>query len=107
VAIPNFRDYNLMNAAQKLDYEQSAGLYDASNFYSDPLLISIKQEELDNQYAQKKRNVLMGVDTDWLSQPVATTVSLNNSLRVEGGSDRFQFGIDGYYGDLKGVMKNS
>lgn len=107
VAIPNFRDYNLMNAAQKLSYEESAGLYDASNFYSDPLLISIKQEELDNQYAQKKRNVLMGVDTDWLSQPVATTVSLNNSLRIEGGSDRFQFGIDGHYGDLKGVMKNS
>lgn len=107
VTKPNLNDYNLMNAKHKLDYEESMGLYDATNFYTDPLVIRMQQEVLDNRYAQKKRNVLMGVDTDWLSKPVATTVSMVNSLRVEGGTDRFQFAVDGHYGDLKGAMKKS
>lgn len=107
ITVPDLSDYNVMNAEQKLDYEKSAGLYDASTFYERPSDIAAYQEVLHNRYTKIKKNILMGVDTYWLSQPLEATMSLANSLRIEGGSERLQFGLEGNYGDLKGAMKHS
>lgn len=107
ITVPDLRDYNLMNAVQKLDYEKSSGLYDASTFHTDPDIIIEQQVLYDQLYNNKRIKVLKGIDTYWLSQPLQTSLSLGNSIRFEGGGNRLRFGLEGNLTDLKGAMKKS
>ncbi|WP_240348413.1 SusC/RagA family TonB-linked outer membrane protein [Longitalea arenae] len=99
VSAPDLTEYRLLNAAEKLEYERLAGLYEA---VSDRSLD--EQEEL---FYQKKANVLAGVNTYWLSQPVRTAVGHKNSLYLEGGNATVRYGIDLRYQTQPGVMKGS
>lgn len=63
VQTPDLTDYNLCNAAEKLELEWMAGIYSPTN-----------NTEMNN-YNRYKRNVLAGVDTYWLSQPLPQLLS--------------------------------
>jgi len=100
VNIPDLTGYDVLNAKDKLAYEKLAGLYDGT-------LQRQPQDALDELYYQKLANVLGGVDTYWLSQPVRTAVGQKHGLYLEGGSESFRYGVDMRYQTRPGVMKGS
>lgn len=96
ITTPDLRDYNLMNAEEKLAAEVAAGCYDDEG----PLF-------LNDEYNAKLNNILRGVDTDWLSQPVETVFNHKHSIYIQGGTNDLRFGVDMKYDNQKGVMKGS
>lgn len=101
VAIADLTDYDLMNAREKLEYERLAGLYEP---VEGDLNATYNRQE---KYYKRYQNILEGVDTDWLSQPVQNSFSHTHSLLVEGGADNILYSIDGFFDQNKGVMKQS
>ena len=95
VQTPDLTDYNMMDAATKLETEWRAGLYNPNN---------AAQMNLYNSY---RRNVLGGVDTYWLSKPLRTAIQNRHSLSVAGGTDVFRYGLDINAAMQPGVMKGS
>lgn len=93
-------DYNLMNAAEKLEYERRAKLYDHPNVdYGD---------ELMDGYNERLALVKKGINTDWIAKPVKNVgFSHKHSLYVEGGDTRLRYGLTLNYQDKKGVMRGS
>ncbi|WP_343561667.1 SusC/RagA family TonB-linked outer membrane protein [Sphingobacterium sp.] len=101
-------DYKLMNAEQKLMYEKVAGKYDIiPGTWPTPEQDNLAQVALEKLYANRKANVIRGVNTDWLSQPVRNSLTLNHSLQLEGQIPKLQYRVDGNYGTVQGVMKGS
>ncbi|MEH6305818.1 SusC/RagA family TonB-linked outer membrane protein [Olivibacter sp. CPCC 100613] len=100
-------DYHLMNAAEKLDFEKLAGVYTVTAGTFPPAEENIEQARLDNLYNRRKANMIRGVETDWLSQPTHSSLSLAHSIRAEGGVGRIRYGIQGNYNNLAGAMKGS
>lgn len=99
LTVPDLSDYNLMNATEKLEAERLAGLYESdvtSTYYT-----------LQSEYLTKLGNVLKGVNTDWISQPLRNEFNHKHSLYVVGGSDNIRFGVDLKYDNQNGVMKKS
>lgn len=107
IAIVDLTDYDLMNAREKLQYEKEAGLYtqEITPGYEDN--DRREQVELDKAYYNRYKNIVEGVNTYWLSQPVKNAFSHAHSLFVEGGADNVRYGIDASYNQNKGVMKES
>jgi TonB-linked SusC/RagA family outer membrane protein len=97
-SLPDLASYDVLNAAEKLEYERLAGVYETPGISLDD------QEEL---YYQKRFNVLSGVDTYWLAQPVKNAFGHKHSLFVEGGSPTVRYGISLQYQTMPGVMKRS
>lgn len=100
VQTPDLRDYNLMNAAEKLEAERLAGYYENPG---DPFT----QQASDKDYALRLSNVRRGVDTYWLSQPIQTIVGQKHSLYLEGGDESIRYGVSANYQNNPGVMKES
>jgi len=92
IATADLSSYNLMDANQKLQFEQSAGLY-ASN----PTLYQ-------SRYYQANHN---SVNTNWLKIPLQTAVSNKHTLNLETGDDDTRYGLTFSYNDATGVMKGS
>ena len=92
---PDLTDYNMMDAATKLDTEWRAGLYDPTN---------AAHMNLYNKY---RRNILGGVDTYWLSKPLRTAFQHRHSASVAGGTDVFRYSLDVNAAMQPGVMKGS
>ena len=103
--VPDLTSYHLLNAADKLELERMAGLFDY------PYGIDDTKSSFDFYYkeAYNKRHydVLRGVDTDWLSKPLRTGVGQRYNLRVEGGSKEFRWAADAQWRDTEGAMKGS
>jgi len=99
---PDLSVYNVLNAKEKLDYEYLAGVYDAAKNDN-----ALNQQQYDELYYQKKRLVLSGVDSYWLSEPVKTSVGHKNSLTIEGGAKTIRYGITAQMQTMPGVMKGS
>ncbi|WP_224996337.1 SusC/RagA family TonB-linked outer membrane protein [Cesiribacter sp. SM1] len=99
---PDLSDYNVLNAEDKLEYERLAGLYNSMLNGGNQT-----QETLDKIYYQKKKNVVSGVDTYWLSEPVETALGHTNSFTIEGGSNVLLYSLTGRYQDINGAMKES
>ena len=98
VDFPDLSDYNLCDAAEKLEVERLSGSSD------DPE----KQIELTAQYYKKQNAILRGVDTDWMSQPLRNAFGHMHSLNVSGGEESIRYGIDlNYNASKNGVMKGS
>lgn len=100
INIPDLTDYNLLNAKDKLEYERLAGLYSNENQ-------NIAQIELDRLYYNKLKNVVGGVNTDWISQPVRAAIGQKHGIYLEGGAPTFRYGVDLRYQTRPGVMKGS
>lgn len=99
VEMPDLRDYNLMDAAEKLETERLAGVFDANDAFN--------QIRFQKVYNQKLYNVMNGVNTYWLSKPLHTPFNHNHSLYIDGGSDKLRFGIELNLNNENGVMKGS
>lgn len=95
LAVADLSDYNLMDAREKLEYEQKSGLFDMDYVTHRVYLEQIKQ------------NVERGVNTDWLAQPVRNAVSHAHSLYIDGGTDAVVYGLGMNYNRKTGVMKKS
>ena len=95
VQTPDLTDYNMMDAATKLDTEWRAGLYDPEN---------AAHMNLYNKY---RRNILGGVDTYWLSKPLRTAFQHRHSASVAGGTEVFRYSLDVNAAIQPGVMKGS
>ncbi len=92
---PDLSDYNLMNAAEKLEYERQAGLFRTDN-----------ATEM-NYYYEKLAEVNRGVNTYWLSKPLRTPFMHSHSLSMEGGDESLRYSLALNYSSNPGVMKES
>jgi TonB-linked SusC/RagA family outer membrane protein len=104
VQFPVLRDYNVLNAKEKLEYERLAGLYNAYGQISSTTGLPL-QYEYDEIYNNRYKLIAAGLNSDWLSQPARTTFSHEHSLRVYGGASNLRYELTGRFGDTKGVMK--
>lgn len=92
--------YDLMDAAEKLEYEKLAGLYSHDN-------IGVG-EELKALYNERLKLVQRGVNTDWMKKPIhGVGFSHKHSLLLEGGDTRLRYGVDLNYQKKSGIMKES
>ena len=100
ISWPDLSSYNLMNAREKLEFERLAGKYNSNEGVGD--LIAI-----DNLYQQHYSDIVSGVDTYWLAEPLRTGINHRHNVYVDGGSDGFMFGVGLNYNGVNGVMKKS
>ena len=99
VELPDLSDYNLCNAAEKLEIERLMGKYTED----DPDL----QPMRDIEYNTILQRILKGVDTDWLAQPLRNVFNHKHSISIEGGEKSMRYGINFNYDSNKGVMIGS
>jgi TonB-linked SusC/RagA family outer membrane protein len=100
---PDLSDYHVLNAEQKIQYEQLAGLYK----YGAGSNGTTSQDILDAQLFSRLKNVAGGVNTYWLSQPLRNTYGQKHSLNAQGGDQTFRYGVDARYQTQPGVMKGT
>ena len=102
---PMLDDYNVLNAAEKLEYERLAGLYTAGSAINKETGFP-SQYDYDQLYNERYKTVMAGQNSDWLSQPARTALSHDHSLRIYGGASNMRYELTGRIGDTKGVMKD-
>ena len=102
--LPVLCDYNVLSAAEKLEYERLAGLYDAKGAVNSTTGLPM-QYEYDELYNQRYKLIAAGQSSDWLSQPARVALSHDHSLRVYGGASNLRYELTGRFGDTRGVMK--
>ncbi len=100
VSWADLTSYNLMDAREKLRFENLVGRYEESNNVT-------KEIELKKSYNNKLADIARGVDTYWLAEPLRVGVNHRHSLYVGGGEGAFMFGIGLSYNGITGVMKES
>ena len=98
--IPDLRDYDLLNAREKLELEKAAG-------YFDPLGSPEQTELRERDYNYRLGLVQAGYDTYWLDKPLHTAVGHKHSLSIEGGENAMRYSLDLKYENAPGVMKES
>jgi TonB-linked SusC/RagA family outer membrane protein len=101
ISAPDLSSYHVLNAAQKLQYEKLAGLYTTG------ATTSTSQDVLDAQYSHLLENVISGVNTYWLSQPLRNAYGMKHSIDAQGGDSVFRYDIYGRYQTNPGVMMGS
>ncbi len=101
ISIPDLRDYNLMDAKEKLDYERLAGLYTSRTSNREEQIL------LDIKYNDRLSEVMRGVNTYWLSKPLQTSINQRYNTFLEGGDKSFRYGINLNYDSDKGVLMGS
>jgi len=97
--------YNLMDAAEKLDFEKKSGRF--SNRFVDYSPTKDNLLLLDSLYNERLKNVKAGVNTYWLDKPLQTGFTNKHSLYLDGGTEVFQYGVGTNYQDVKGLMQGS
>ena len=102
--LPVLSDYNVLSAAEKLEYERLAGLYDSKGEINATTGLPL-QYEYDELYNQRYKLIAAGQSSDWLSQPARAALSHDHSLRVYGGASNLRYELTGRFGDTRGVMK--
>ena len=98
VETPDLSDYNLMNAAEKLEAERRAGFYRDNGSVDNFALVL---------YQEKMREVKRGVNTYWLDKPLRTAVQQRHSLTLEGGDRALRYRLYAGVNFTPGVMKGS
>lgn len=98
VEAPDLSSYNLMDAAEKLETERLAGLYDSPTPEIAPYT---------NGYYTRMNNILRGVDTYWLALGLRTSVNQRHSVYVDGGENDVRWGVELNYSRNNGVMEHS
>lgn len=93
--------YQLLNAAEKLEYERMAGIY--GDFKSK------SKSDLERQkvYYEKLDRVKAGVNTSWLNMPLRRGIVHHHNLSFMGGTHLFRYQLMGGYSKTDGVMTNS
>lgn len=104
VDAPDLTSYNMMTAAEKLQYEVLAGRYQATGKWD---YAKEQFSYYDSMYSRRLQDVTRGVNSYWLSDPVRTGVTQRHSLYAGGGTGALTFDAGGSYRNLQGVMKGS
>lgn len=91
--VPDLRSYDYLDAKDKLEFERLAGLY---NF---ELLNDFEE------YNRKKILISKGMDTDWMSKPLRSGYSINNSIGASGRGNGMTYRLNANMRNVKGVMK--
>ncbi|WP_199117492.1 SusC/RagA family TonB-linked outer membrane protein [Pedobacter sp. ASV28] len=99
---PDLSAYNMMNASEKLQFEKLSGVYNAPSAYPE-----MQNAYYDPLYSQKLQQVVSGVNSYWLSDPLQTGFSQRHTLYAEGGSQALTFNAGGNYRVLRGTMNGS
>ena len=94
MSFADLSSYDLCDAAQKLELERMAGLY---NSYTGAL---------DQNYYDKLALISGGRDIDWISKPVRNSFSHTHSLSVSGRGSSLDYNFTADYSDVNGVMKD-
>ncbi|SKB38682.1 TonB-linked outer membrane protein, SusC/RagA family [Sphingobacterium nematocida] len=97
---PFLNDYNLMNAAEKLEFERLSGQFNSSGFLNSAMLT-------EADYYSRLAEVKSGVDTYWLSEPLRTGFTHGHNVNFTGGSNELRFNAGLSYKQDQGVMKGS
>ena len=100
VEYPDLTDYDLLNAAEKLELEKRAGFYDPYG------PVQNVQNRYDT-YRRKYLEVQRGVDTYWLSQPLKTVFAHRHGLNLEGGNHALRYKIYAGVNEAPGVMRGT
>ncbi|MDE6683807.1 MAG: TonB-dependent receptor plug domain-containing protein, partial [Duncaniella sp.] len=98
--------YDMCNAAQKLEFERLAGLYDAANYPANNDGTRLTQAEVDNVYFSKLALINSGQNIDWMSKPVRNSFSHTHSLSVSGRGSCLDYNFTADYAGINGVMKD-
>lgn len=101
--LPDLSSYNLMNAQEKVAFEEYANRYKVSIF-GGTFQQAEKLLELHNQHLKA---VARGVDTYWLSEPLRVGFNHRHSIYAEGGDENMRYGVGLSYNGVTGVMKDS
>ncbi|WP_223154798.1 SusC/RagA family TonB-linked outer membrane protein [Aestuariibaculum sediminum] len=100
LAAADLSDYNLMNAREKLEYENLAGLYNHPN-------VAVN-EDRQEKYNEILTLVEQGVNTDWISIPVRKLGTTSaHSLSIEGGDEHFLYSFGVNSNNNVGALKGS
>lgn len=93
---PDLSVYDLMDAEEKLKIEELAGFYDYKDYV-----------DIMSDYNKLRQEVMRGVNTYWLAEPVKTAFTHRHGLTVEGGDPTLRYKI--YLGAkwAPGVMKET
>lgn len=105
VEAPDLSVYNMMNSAEKLEFERKSRRYDR-NANAVGVAPEYKQV-LDRLYSDRLKEVARGVDTYWLSEPVRVGFTQGHSVRITGGTKELQMAVGAKYRKQNGVMKGS
>ncbi|OFY42724.1 MAG: hypothetical protein A2X18_13630 [Bacteroidetes bacterium GWF2_40_14] len=97
--MPDLTSYDLLNASELLTLQNRVGLYNDDHHGVN----DYKQEA----YEMRLKDILEGVNTDWLHYPVRTGFSNKYNIRMEGGSKEFRWGTSVAYNQTEGAMKGS
>lgn len=100
IQFADLSDYNLMNAAEKLEFERLSGRYDDFSSYS-------KNVVLQKLYNERLAEVIRGVDTYWMSEPLRTVLNHSHNIYIDGGDNAMRYGLGIGYNNSNGVMKGS
>lgn len=100
IEYPDLTDYNLLNAAEKLEIERRAGFYDEYGGIQNT-------ENRYNAYRWKLLEVERGVNTYWLSQPLQTVFAHRHGINLEGGNQSLRYKIYAGINQAPGVMKET
>lgn len=100
IQFADLSDYNLMNAAEKLEFERLSGRYDDFSSYSNNVV-------LQKLYNERLAEVIRGVDTYWMSEPLRTVLNHSHNIYIDGGDDAMRYGLGVGYNNSNGVMKGS
>ena len=100
IQFADLSDYNLMNAAEKLEFERLSGRYDDFSSYSNNVA-------LQKLYNERLAEVIRGVDTYWMSEPLRTVLNHSHNIYIDGGDNAMRYGLGIGYNNSNGVMKGS
>ncbi len=90
---PDVKSYDYCDAAQKLELERLAGLYQTADGSKDGL------------YNEKYKRIQQGVNTNWMAKPLRNSTSFNHSLSMTGRGGGMDYSVTARYADKRGVMK--
>ncbi|WP_212001785.1 SusC/RagA family TonB-linked outer membrane protein [Chitinophaga sp. HK235] len=104
VTVPDLHDYNLMNAAEKLEFERLTGRFKVNQGFENNQIL---QKILEQSYSDRLAEIQRGVNTYWLSEPVRTGFTTGHSMYVEGGDNQMRYSAGINYKRISGAMKGS
>lgn len=100
VEAPDLSSYNLLNAREKFELENTVNAYSFYNW-------NFREEQLAFFYNDRLAAIERGVNTDWISQPVQTGIGTKHAIYVEGGANDALYGVNLTYNKVSGAMKGS
>ena len=103
ITYADLTDYNLMNAAEKLEFEKLSGYFGDLDENG-----NVADESQQIKYNSVLAEIKRGVDTYWVNEPLRVGFSQKHSIFLEGGdNNNMLYGVGVSYGNTQGVMKDS